>query len=60
MNGSNPPMKAPVPPNMMPKPKIQNTGVPMQKSMRFFIKMLPVFFARVRPASHNAKPACMK
>ena len=29
----------------------------MQKSMRFFIKMLPVFFARVKPASHIEKPA---
>ena len=35
-------------------------GVPMQKSIRFFIRMLPVFLARVKPASHMAKPACMK
>ena len=45
---------------MMPKPISQNTGVPMQKSIRFFISMLPVFFARVKPASHMEKPACMK
>ena len=32
----------------------------MQKSIMFFISMLPVFFARVRPASQSAKPACMK
>ena len=32
----------------------------MQKSIRFFMRMLPVFFARVKPASHMAKPACMK
>ena len=32
----------------------------MQKSIRFFIRMLPVFFARVKPASHREKPACMK
>ena len=32
----------------------------MQKSMRFFIRMLPVFFGRVNPASHIEKPACMK
>ena len=32
----------------------------MQKSIRFFIRMLPVFLARVKPASHMAKPACMK
>ena len=28
--------------------------------IRFFIRMLPVFLARVKPASHMAKPACMK
>ena len=32
----------------------------MQKSIMFFIRMLPVFFARVKPASHKANPACMK
>ncbi len=32
----------------------------MQKSIRFFIKILPVFLARVKPASHMAKPACIK
>ena len=32
----------------------------MQKSIRFFIRMLPVFLARVKPASHMEKPACMK
>ena len=26
----------------------------------FFIRILPVFLARVRPASHSAKPACIK
>ena len=38
----------------------QKHGVPMQKSIMFFIRMLPVFFALVRPASQSAKPACMK
>ncbi len=32
----------------------------MQKSMRFFIRILPVFLARVKPASHMAKPACIR
>ena len=32
----------------------------MQKSIRFFMRMLPVFLARVKPASHMAKPACMR
>ena len=53
-------MRAPVPPNISPKPMIQKQGVPMQKSIMFFIRMLPVFLARVRPASQRAKPACMK
>ena len=53
-------MSAPPAPNMMPNPISQKQGVPMQKSMRFFIKMLPVFFAQVKPASHIEKPACMK
>ena len=58
--GSNQP-KRPVPaPNIMPKPMSQKQGVPMQKSIRFFIRMLPVFLARVKPASHMEKPACMK
>lgn len=37
-----------------------NTTVPIQKSMRFFIRMLPVFFALVKPASTIAKPACIQ
>lgn len=45
---------------MMPNPINQYTGVPMQKSIRFFINIFPVFFARVIPASQSAKPACMK
>ena len=53
-------MSGPEPANMMPKPTSQKHGVPMQKSIMFFIRMLPVFFARVRPASHKAKPACIK
>ena len=34
--------------------------MPIQKSIIFFIRILPVFLARVRPASHKAKPACIK
>ena len=47
-------------PNMMPKPTSQNSGVPIQKSIRFFIIMLPEFLALVNPASTIANPACMK
>ena len=34
--------------------------VPIQKSIRFFMMMLPVFLARVNPASTIAKPACIQ
>ena len=47
-------------PNIKPKPKSQNSGVPIQKSIRFFMIMLPAFFARVKPVSTIAKPACIK
>ena len=53
-------MRALPAPNIRPKPTSQKQGVPMQKSIRFFIRMLPVFFALVKPASHMAKPACIK
>ena len=42
-----------------PAPSSTNTIVPRQKSSRFFIMMLPAFFARVKPVSTMAKPACM-
>ena len=32
----------------------------MQKSIRFFMMMLPVFFALVNPASTMANPACIQ
>ncbi len=32
----------------------------MQKSIRFFMMMLPAFLALVKPVSTMAKPACMK
>lgn len=44
----------------MPNPTSQKHGVPIQKSIIFFIRILPVFFARVSPASQRAKPACIK
>jgi hypothetical protein len=36
-------------PNISPNPTSQNAGVPMQKSIRFFIRIFPVFFALVNP-----------
>ena len=44
----------------MPNPISQKHGVPIQKSIIFFIRILPVFFARVSPASQSANPACIK
>ena len=43
-----------------PKPRKINTIVPIQKSIRFFIMMLPAFFALVNPVSTIANPACIK
>ena len=37
------------------KPIRINTMVPMQKSIRFFIRILPAFFARVKPGFHHGK-----
>ena len=37
-----------------------NIGVPIEKSIRFFMMMFPAFFARVNPVSTIAKPHCMK
>ena len=42
-----------------PAPSSTNTMVPRQKSSRFFMMMLPACFARVKPVSTMANPACM-
>ena len=42
------------------KPMIMNVTVPIQKSMRFFMIILPAFFARVKPVSTIANPACIQ
>ena len=47
-------------PNMNPNPTTANASVPTEKSIRFFITMLPAFLARVMPASSIAKPGCIK
>ena len=41
-------------------PVRMNMTVPMQKSIRFFMMILPAFFARVKPVSTMAKPACIQ
>ena len=41
-------------------PMANHITVPMQKSIRFFMMMFPVFLARVKPASTIAKPACIQ
>ena len=60
MNRSIEPNNGDVLPNIIPNPIIQYTGVPIQKSIRFFIMMLPAFLALVRPDSRIANPACIK
>ena len=46
--------------NISPKPTAQKAMAPTEKSIRFFIRMLTVFLARVNPDSTRANPACMK
>ena len=46
-------------PNIMRKPKSQKSSEPKQKSSRFFMRMLAVFFERVNPASTDANPICI-
>jgi hypothetical protein len=46
-------------PNMRANPEIQNMGLAMQKSMRFLIATLMLFFERTRPVSRQQNPACM-
>ena len=38
----------------------QKSSEPNMKSTKFFIRMLAVFFERVKPASTSAKPGCIK
>ena len=47
-------------PKNIPKPMIMNITVPIQKSIRFFIRMFPAFFALVKPVSTIANPACIQ
>jgi hypothetical protein len=46
-------------PNINPKPTNRNTIALMQKSMKFFMMMLMLFFARANPSSTMANPACI-
>ncbi len=45
---------------MIAYPKMKKPMEAMQKSIRFFIRMLAVFLARIRPASSMPKPACIR
>ena len=51
---------APSEPNIKPNPTNQNSKEPNMKSTKFLKRMLTVFLPRVKPASHSAKPGCMK
>ena len=46
--------------NIKPNPNIQKTNAPQAKSIKFFIIILPAFFALVNPVSTIANPACIK
>ena len=46
-------------PNMRPKPRKRKTSELMQKSRKFFITMLMLFFALAKPSSTMANPACI-
>ncbi len=47
-------------PRNRPKPIATNTTVPIQKSIRFFMMMLPAFLALAKPHSTIANPACIQ
>ena len=47
-------------PNIRPKPTRKSASEPIEKSNRFFMRMLMAFFALVNPVSTMANPACMK
>jgi hypothetical protein len=53
----NPPSDGP---NMIANPTLKKTSAPAEASITFFMMMLTAFFARVKPVSNRAKPACMK
>ncbi|CAI8372718.1 MAG: Uncharacterised protein [Acidimicrobiales bacterium AG-410-I20] len=47
-------------PKAKPNPTAQKASAPIAISARFFAMMLPMFLARVNPASTRANPACIK
>jgi hypothetical protein len=49
-----------VEPNIRPKPRNRKTITLIEKSRKFFMMMLMLFFARENPNSTMAKPACMR
>ena len=54
------PIKALLPPNISANPMIKKKIEPSTKSIMFFIRMFPEFFALVNPVSTMANPACIK
>ena len=54
------PIKALLPPNISANPMIKKKIEPSTKSIIFFIRMFPEFFALVNPVSTMANPACIK
>ena len=55
------PMRLPLlEPKANPKPTAQKARAPIAMSARFLAMMLPMFLARVMPASTRANPACIR
>ena len=46
-------------PNAKAKPTAQNTSAAIEKLIRIFATTVPAFFAREKPISRKANPACM-
>lgn len=60
MNRFSVPMKGLSPPNMSPQPRSRKPREETAKTMKFFDRMLTVFFDRAKPASTLANPRFIK
>ena len=48
-----------MPPHMKAKPQMKNPSMPSPYTMKFIDMVCAAFFARMRPVSTSANPACM-
>ena len=57
---AGPPIAVPfAPPHMKANPQTQKPSMPIPYTMKFIDIVWAAFFARMRPVSTSAKPACM-